>query len=241
MKTFVSISAIMVVVLIASAANATVLINASTDNGSFESPGPVGPGYHTNYSAGVNVYSYANASITGWSADGSSHVVDLQTPGTLTTNVTGNQFAVLSDPVLWGDGLTTTLGVKYQANTQYTLTADIGSNNNTLGCDAYAYLRAVDGSGSTIAGTYQQIDSVITAHDVMTPMPTFVLNTAANPAYVGGYIQVHFGFGGGGTTPYGDQFFIDNVQLTATPEPGTLVLVVVGLVGLLAYAWRKRR
>ena len=28
---------------------------------------------------------------------------------------------------------------------------------------------------------------------------------------------------------------------TPTPEPSTLVLLTVGLIGLLAYAWRKRR
>ena len=27
----------------------------------------------------------------------------------------------------------------------------------------------------------------------------------------------------------------------ATPEPGTLVLLATGLIGLLCYAWRKRR
>jgi len=34
---------------------------------------------------------------------------------------------------------------------------------------------------------------------------------------------------------------IDNISLTATPEPSTLVLLGCGLVSLLAYAWRKRR
>lgn len=35
---------------------------------------------------------------------------------------------------------------------------------------------------------------------------------------------------------------IDNVSITqtATPEPGTIALCASGLVGLLAYAWRKR-
>ena len=31
------------------------------------------------------------------------------------------------------------------------------------------------------------------------------------------------------------------VTITPTPEPGTLVLLVTGLLGLLAYAWRKRK
>ena len=35
--------------------------------------------------------------------------------------------------------------------------------------------------------------------------------------------------------------FIDDLQVSTIPEPGTLVLLVVGLLGLLAYAWRKRR
>jgi hypothetical protein len=45
-----------------------------------------------------------------------------------------------------------------------------------------------------------------------------------------------------------DGCYIDNVTLTATgpdfasvPEPSTIVLLASGLIGLLAYAWRKRR
>jgi hypothetical protein len=36
---------------------------------------------------------------------------------------------------------------------------------------------------------------------------------------------------------------IDNVSVTAapTPEPGTLVILATGLIGLLCYAWKKRR
>ena len=31
------------------------------------------------------------------------------------------------------------------------------------------------------------------------------------------------------------------VTITSTPEPGTLALLITGGIGLLAYAWRKRR
>ena len=47
---------------------------------------------------------------------------------------------------------------------------------------------------------------------------------------------------GGGPEVLG-VFQIDHVQLDATPapEPSTLVLLTAALIGLLAYAWRKRR
>jgi hypothetical protein len=39
----------------------------------------------------------------------------------------------------------------------------------------------------------------------------------------------------------GGQGDVDNVTLSSVPEPSTLVLVGIGLLGLLAYAWRKRK
>ncbi|MBU4273117.1 MAG: PEP-CTERM sorting domain-containing protein [Planctomycetes bacterium] len=34
---------------------------------------------------------------------------------------------------------------------------------------------------------------------------------------------------------------VDNFKLTVIPEPSTLALLATGLIGLLCYAWRKRK
>jgi hypothetical protein len=55
---------------------------------------------------------------------------------------------------------------------------------------------------------------------------------------VGDSLAIFIDLGGAGTV-------VDNVRVTATPtatpEPSTLVLLASGLIGLLAYAWRKRK
>jgi hypothetical protein len=73
----------------------------------------------------------------------------------------------------------------------------------------------------------------------MTAMTAMVLNTALNPEYVGQTVAVEF------AKRSGTQSFIDNVSLVATtnavPEPGTIVLLITGMLGLVCYAWRKRK
>lgn len=50
----------------------------------------------------------------------------------------------------------------------------------------------------------------------------------------GGYSQMQFGYGGGRTA------YVE-ITATASPEPATLALLGSGLLGLLAYAWKRRK
>ncbi len=58
---------------------------------------------------------------------------------------------------------------------------------------------------------------------------------ALNPAYTSVPVAGLF-FGMGDSTAAG-RFYIDGV----VPEPGTMALLATGLIGLLCYAWRKRK
>jgi hypothetical protein len=41
--------------------------------------------------------------------------------------------------------------------------------------------------------------------------------------------------------PIGRQYSLDDVRLVEVPEPGTIALLSCGLIGLAAFAWRKRK
>jgi hypothetical protein len=71
-----------------------------------------------------------------------------------------------------------------------------------------------------------------------------VLSTELGAALV--YSQGPQLYFGDGASTYGGTVDVDYLRLTTgayapTPEPSTMVLLAMGLVGLLAYAWRKRK
>jgi autotransporter-associated beta strand protein len=50
-----------------------------------------------------------------------------------------------------------------------------------------------------------------------------------------------YGSSASGATYQNDAFFIGTGTVSFVPEPGAIVLLATGLIGLLAYAWRKRK
>jgi hypothetical protein len=63
-----------------------------------------------------------------------------------------------------------------------------------------------------------------------TSLGTYTYTTNPTVAYVGF-----------GCSAYHNDMVVDNFTLSEVPEPGTMALLATGLIGLLAYAWRKRR
>lgn len=78
----------------------------------------------------------------------------------------------------------------------------------------------IDLDADTLVITVDGVQSA--TEDFVADVPLQFLNTRMN------------GGGAGGTN--GSRAYID-----AVPEPGTLALLVSGLIGLMAYGWRKRR
>jgi hypothetical protein len=107
-----------------------------------------------------------------------------------------------------------------------------GFGRNTPGAGGNGIQVLVDGAAVTIAGS----SSVTPADGVVTSYTTDSFNVSA-----GSHTVTFLG-----TIPIssGDHtVFVDNIGVanTAVPEPSTLIVLSTGVLGLLAYAWRKNK
>jgi hypothetical protein len=132
------------------------------------------------------------------------------------------------------------LGTTLQANTTYTLTAYAGARSDlsfvqyggkTPGTIELGYGTTYGANRLTAATS----DCDVPANGTW-DLWTRTFTTDASPAGLGQPLRVEVNINA-------VQQLFDNVQLSAiaTPEPGTCVLTTLGLFGLLAYAWRRRR
>ena len=181
----------------------------------------------------------------------------------------GNSAAVDTGHGLWYTWVDKTISFSPPAGTALTLTGTmLCPDGGLVQTSDYADLSFRDSSDPTkylqIALGYDYLifgDSGPTAQHIQ-PMPTTATDvrlvvtdsewtgsykangtsvwtvgpTLAHTVPISGYDTINLSGAG--------QPFMDSIQLMGTgtvPEPTTLVLVLTGLIGLLAYAWRKRK
>lgn len=192
-------------------------INIPVPNGNFDSPSiPSGESFLLAIPANWSTLGMENA---GTSYAGLSNAVDPFFFWGSDGNSDGWLYQADIGTNVAGAGYTYTLSFDY-ANDQATglsLTAKIGTNAGTVALTEQTY-----SVGGWQGWTHGSISGI---------------TTASNTGALGVIFYV--------TKPVaGDhQFWVDHVTLSQTspiPEPATSVLAGCGLVGLLAYAWRKR-
>jgi hypothetical protein len=135
------------------------------------------------------------------------------------------------DGAYWDEPGSPRLTVMIQAGTGYYVTAD-------------DYVNAATAVSGSVAATYR-----LHMHwNATTKQASFEIDKDYNGTFSADYTTTLDGSNNAFTTSNaklliggGDGVSFDNVVVTQTPEPGTIALLVNGLLGLLAYAWRKRR
>lgn len=104
----------------------------------------------------------------------------------------------------------------------------ISANGTLTAASSYSVMLAFDETDAT-----KTVDVLINGNTIVSDM---VFTPGGNGRYVGlryvGYTDAIYQMAF-------DNFVIDSLGVDAVPEPGYAVLLATGLIGLLAYAWRK--
>ena len=237
-KNGLQVFAVLAVLATCGLATANVISPITVPNYSFESPDVSASPYYALFPT-QNTPSY-----DAWASTATAGVVLNGQYGRAYTNLDGTQCG-------WMDGNTATTFVfqdltgadaTFQVGKAYTLTvglgAEVDSAANGRMIEIALFYRSADTTGNEVAGTYAEYGSL--SNTSMTNYSVNVPVVQSTDAWAGQQIAIWIrspGDTSGGTWDF------DNVRLesTATPEPSSILLLVTGLIGLLACAWRKRR
>jgi hypothetical protein len=180
--------------------------------------------------------------------------MDGQFPGTtgtpgVPTGGEGQQFLVLTgeDALPTNEIISAPLGTLLTAGT-YTLTAAIGCQIPSPAQNYELVLGTIEsgdlvrtGFGAAtvpsgaLLGTFADASTSVAIGSAHLGEQLYIKLVGTNAA-VGGALAVS-----GPAEVCFDNIRLDGAPLGVTPEPGTLAILVSGLIGLLCYAWRKRK
>jgi hypothetical protein len=184
-------------------------------NGSFEAP--------------VTTGSFVETPPDGWTLSAGQVVVVDQgwrDPGDITA-ANGSQWLALQGRGSEGGAISQTLATTPGATYTLSFAHAALSNGGELSHLTYT----VDGVANTLT-----VNSAGTAAVKLTPWQNVSYQfTASGTATVLSFA---------GDQPVDGLFYgsaLDHVSVNPVPEPGTITLVATGTIGLLAYAWRRRR
>lgn len=130
-----------------------------------------------------------------------------------------------------------TLSSTLQANTKYTLDVDLGRRKDGNGLNAQWKVQLLAGSTVIAEDSITSPDTIGFSQDSWRTLElTYTSGAIVTSGQALTIVLDAIG------SEYRTSNF-DNVRLDASaiPEPTSLVMTVIGLVGLLAYAWRKRK
>ena len=121
----------------------------------------------------------------------------------------------------------------------YALSAYFNANQYVSGAHAFVNITFYDSSNNLLGGPPSSgliLDGNTSTWEQISLTATEPLSTKYIVSQV--LYDENFLTGSDGALHPG---YVDSASLTLVPEPGTIVLLLSGLVGLICYAWRKRK
>jgi len=121
----------------------------------------------------------------------------------------------------------------------YTLSAYFNANQNLSAANAFVNISFYDSSNTLLGGPPSSgliLDNIPSTWEQISITATEPLSTKYIVSQVM-YLDSTLMDSSGAIHPG----YVDSASLTLVPEPGTIVLLLSGLVGLICYAWRKRQ
>jgi hypothetical protein len=194
----------------------------------------------------------SDPAATGWNQVHKAHGEALTTGSVVVLDVDWKQTGTVTPP--WTNGWTdVNVELEDVSNNNTFISLTVDNNNNVDGGSAISF--SLYDHGSRPFYTMTPFTGLITGDwlhsrltwTVGTSVQAQILDASNNViydetrAYAGLLNLTHVLVGSTQSAAINNAFFFDNVTVNPVPEPSALALLTTGAIGLLAYAWRKRR